>query len=240
MSARTGARYALYYAPRASEPLAVFARNWLGWDPETGTPRSTPAQFHKITAEPRRYGFHGTLKAPFALAEEATERDLLAAVGSFATTRAPFDLPRIVLGDIGGFLALMPPERVEMLHDLADACVATFDAFRRPADAKELAKRRRAPLSARQEELLGLYGYPYVLDQFRFHLTLTGRLADANQRAHVSAILSEKLMSLLGQPVPVRDLSLFRQADRTVPFTVMARFVLGGGRLVRAEVSQAA
>ena len=233
-------RYALYYAPRPAEPLAIFARNWLGWDPETGTPRSTPAQFAEITAEPRRYGFHGTLKAPFALAEGATERDLLAAVGSFAATRTPFDLPRIILGDIGGFLALVPPARVEKLHELADACVSAFDAFRRPPDTKELAKRRQAPHSARQEELLGLYGYPYVLDQFRFHLTLTGRLTDPKQRACVSAILSEKLASLLEQPLPVRDLCLFRQADRATPFSVMARFVLGGGRLVRAEVSQAA
>jgi len=240
VSERTGARYALYYAPRASEPLAVFARNWLGWDPETGTPRCTPAQFTEITAEPRHYGFHGTLKAPFALAEGATERELLAAAGSFAATRTPFDLPHLALGDLGGFLALVPPARVESLHSLADACVSTFDAFRRPPHAKELAKRRLAPLSARQEELLGLYGYPYVFDQFRFHLTLTGRLTDPKQRACVSATLSEKLAPLLAQPLAVRDLCLFRQACRTVPFTVMARFVLGGGRLVRAEVSQAA
>ena len=220
--------------------MAVFARNWLGWDPETGTPRCTPAQFAEITAEPRRYGFHGTLKAPFALAEGATERELLAAVGTFAATRTPFELPRLLLGDLGGFLALVPPARVEPLHDLADACVAAFDAFRQPPDAKELTKRQQLPLSARQEELLGLYGYPYVLDQFRFHLTLTGRLADPKQRACVSAILSEKLAPLLEPSLPVRDLCLFRQADRTGPFTVMARFVLGGGRLVRAEVSQAA
>jgi putative phosphonate metabolism protein len=232
------ARYALYYAPRPAEPLAVFARNWLGWDPETGTPRPIPAALEEITAEPRHYGFHGTLKPPFALAEGASEGDLLAAVGSFAAARAPFDLPRVALGDLGGFLALLPAGRVEKLHDLADACVSTFDAFRRPADAEELAKRRKASLSARQEELLGLYGYPYVLDQFRFHLTLTGRLADPKQRACVSATLSERLAPLLGQPVPVRDLCVFRQADRNAAFSVKARFALGGGRLVRAEVSR--
>jgi putative phosphonate metabolism protein len=235
--ARTGARYALYYAPRVGEPLAIFARNWLGWDPETGTPRCTPARRREITAEPRRYGFHGTLKAPFALAEGATERELLAAVGIFAATRTPFDLPRVALGDLDGFLALVPPVRVEKLHDLADACVSAFEEFRRPPDTSELDKRRKAPLSSRQDELLGLYGYPYVFDQFRFHLTLTGRLPDPKQRACVSATLSERLAPLLKQPLPVRDLCLFRQADRAAPFSVRARFVLGGGRLVRTEVS---
>ena len=48
--------------------------------------------------------------------------------------------------------------------------------FARPPGAAELERRRKAGLSAAQEKMLLRWGYPYVLDEFRFHLTLTGRL----------------------------------------------------------------
>ena len=87
-------RYALYYAPRPGDGLAVAAGQWLGRDPETGQTRAlrpVPGvamdRLVEITAEPRLYGFHGTLKAPIALADDVTERDFLAAVGRFAAER---------------------------------------------------------------------------------------------------------------------------------------------------------
>ena len=111
-----------------------------------------------------------------------------------------------------------------------------FDEFRRPADEAELARRRANGLSPRQEELLKRWGYPYVLEEWRFHLTLTGRIADAAERTVVMGILKQRFSGFVDRPLQVRDLCVFRQTTPERPFNVLARFRLGGGRLVSTEV----
>jgi putative phosphonate metabolism protein len=239
-------RYALYYAPRPEEGLAAAAGQWLGWSPEPGRGRPVPLssgidpqRLTELTAEPRRYGFHGTLKAPIVLAEAASESDLLAAVGRFAASQRSFTVPSIKLAELSGFLALVPAAHSPDLHDLADRCVIEFDEFRRPADEAELARRRANGLSPRQEELLKRWGYPYVLEEWRFHLTLTGRIADNAERTAVMAILKRRFSGFIDRPLQVRDLCVFRQSAPDRPFGVLARFRLGGGRLVSPEVWRA-
>jgi putative phosphonate metabolism protein len=240
-------RYALYYAPRSGEALAAAARQWLGRDPETGQKRAPlpapgidPDRQLEITAEPRLYGFHGTLKPPMVLADGTSERDLLDAVGRFAAAARGFAVPALKLAGLSDFLALVPAAHTPALHDLADRCVVEFDSFRRPAGEAELARRRRAGLSARQDELLMRWGYPYVLDQWRFHLTLTGRLADPAERKAVAALLHQRFAAFIDRPLPVDDLCIFRQAGPGRPFVVLARFRLGGGRRVTVEAWRAA
>ena len=237
------ARYALYYAPRSEEGLAAAASQWLGWNPEPGRGRAVPLssgidpeRLAEIIAAPRRYGFHGTLKAPIALADEASESDFLAAVGRFAASQRALTVPSIKLAELSDFLALVPTSRCPDLQDLADRCVVEFDEFRRPADEAELARRRASGLSPRQEELLKRWGYPYVLEEWRFHLTLTGRLPDAAERTVVMGILKQRFGGFVDRPLQVRDLCVFRQSAADRPFNVLARFRLGGGRLVSTEV----
>jgi putative phosphonate metabolism protein len=234
-------RYALYYAPRPEEGLAVAASQWLGWNPEPGRGRPVPLssgidsqRLVEITAEPRRYGFHGTLKAPIALADEVSEGDFLAEVGRFAAGQRPLNVPSISLA-----LALVPTARSPELQDLADRCVIEFDEFRRPADEAELARRRVNGLSPRQDELLKRWGYPYVLEEWRFHLTLTSRIADEAERGAVMGILKQRFSGFVDRPLQVRDLCVFRQTAPDRPFSVLARFRLGGGRLVSTEVWRA-
>ena len=222
------------------------ASQWLGRNPESGQTRAlrpVPGiafeRLAEITAEPCLYGFHGTLKPPIALADDASERDLLEAVGRFAATWRAFSVPSLDLAELSDFLALVPAARCAELQDLADQCVVEFDEFRRPADEAELARRRGAVLTPRQDELLLRWGYPYVLDQWRFHLTLTGRLPDEAERSAVAAILRQRFASFLEQPLAVRDLAVFRQPAPGRPFTVLARFRLGGGRRVSTEAWQA-
>jgi putative phosphonate metabolism protein len=237
------ARYALYYAPRPEEALAMAASQWLGANANgRGLPASSgidPQRLTEITAEPRRYGFHGTLKAPIALVDDATEADFLAAVGRFAATQRTVTAPSLTLTPLSDFLALVPTTRSPELQDLADRCVIEFDEFRRPAGEEELARRRKAGLSPRQDELLMRWGYPYVLEEWRFHLTLTGRLPDEAERTAVMNVLKARFASLVDRPLPVRDLCVFRQSTPDRPFTVLARFRLGGGRLVNSEVWRA-
>jgi putative phosphonate metabolism protein len=240
-------RYALYYAPRPGEGLAVAASQWLGRDPETGQTRAlrpVPGiamdRLIEITGEPRLYGFHGTLKAPITLVDEATERDFLDAVGRFAASDRTFSIPALEIAEISDFLALVPAVRCAELQDLADRCVVEFDEFRRPAEEPELARRRVAGLTPRQDELLLRWGYPYVLEQWRFHLTLTARLPDAAERGVMAALLRQRFGGFTDRPLPVNDLCVFRQPAPGRPFVVLARFRLGGGRRVSAEAWRAA
>jgi putative phosphonate metabolism protein len=241
-AARPVPRYALYYAPRGAEALATTASRWLGRDAETGLalamrpiPGIASDRLAEITAEPRLYGFHGTLKAPIALADDVSERDLLDAVGRFALAERAFWVPALALAELSDFLALVPAARCSELHDLADRCVVEFDEFRRPAEDTELARRRANGLTPRQDELLVRWGYPYVLEEWRFHLTLTGRLTDPAERNTIAALLRQRFAGFLDRPLSVSDLCVFRQPAAGRPFNVLARFRLGGGRRVRAD-----
>ncbi len=240
-------RYALYYAPRADESLARAATQWLGRNAETGQSRAlVPVagiayeRLAAIVADPRLYGFHGTLKAPIALADGVTERDLLDAVGRFAVGQRPITVPTMELAEISDFLALVPGGRCMELHDLADQCVVEFDELRRPADEAELARRRSSGLSQRQDDLLVRWGYPYVRGPWRFHLTLSGRLPDEGERQMVLAELRRRFGGEIDRPLAVRDLCVFRQPGLGRPFSVLARFRLGGGRRLSTQVWQAA
>ena len=235
-------RYALYYAPRDGEALAMTASHWLGRNAESGqmlmmrpVPGLASERLVEITAEPRLYGFHGTLKAPIALADDVSERDFLDAVGRFALAERAFWIPALTLAELSDFLALVPANRCSELHDLADRCVVEFDEFRRPAEDCELARRRANGLTPRQDELLARWGYPYVLEEWRFHLTLTGRLTDPAERSAIAALLRQRFAGFLDRPLSVSDLCVFRQPAPRRPFTVLARFRLGGGRRVRAD-----
>jgi putative phosphonate metabolism protein len=221
-------RYALYAAPAADHPLWIAAASWLGRNPEADTAWQpgrpdwlAVERWQEITADPRLYGFHGTLKPPFALAADASPAALTDALKHFA---ASVELPPVPLtvAALSGFLAVVPARPVPALTALADRCVEAFDRFRAPPDQAELARRRQSGLSATQEQHLLRWGYPYVFDQFRYHMTLTGRLREP-ERSQLQAWLAEHLAPTLAAPVPLQ-LALFAQADRGQPFRLLHRF----------------
>src|SRR5688572_4011852 len=227
-------RYAIYFAPVADCDLARFADRWLGRDAETGKAVPQPVldgldadRLRVLTEAPRHYGFHGTLRPPFHLAQGCDVDDLRRAMAGFAARQAAFEIAALHLRAIGDFLALVPAGPAPALSSLADACVTEFDAYRAPPHAAELAKRHAAGLTPRQAELLARWGYPYVLDEFRFHLTLTGAIADQQERTRVAGFLQPLVAPLLGQPMPVRELSLFHQPDRATPFDLIQRIPFG-------------
>ena len=102
------ARVAIYYAPLPEDPLTPLSSSWLGRDPVTNAPVPQPALdgISELTAEPRLYGFHATLKPPMRLVEGTDWRGFAAAVRAMAEDIAPFDLPPLVVADLFGFLAL--------------------------------------------------------------------------------------------------------------------------------------
>jgi putative phosphonate metabolism protein len=230
---RVTGRFAIYAAPgvRPSDTVGVRLRRkaeqWLGRsvssDPVTaGVPVGwTRAAVDAMTVDARRYGFHATLKAPFRLAEGRTPEELDAAVARFAAGTAAAVIPQLTLARLGPFFALVPGTIAPGLHALADNVVTAFDDFRAPATEAELARRRQAQLTPRQRELLGTWGYPYVLDEFGFHLTLTDRVP-REQRPTVERVLTDWFAELLGADLPVDALGVFTEAAPGAPFELTA------------------
>jgi 2'-5' RNA ligase len=182
-------------------------------------------RLEQLTAAPRHYALHATLKPPFILAEGTDETELAAAIQAAARGLAPFTIPALELRLLDGFLALTPTAPSAALDHLAGQCVALFDRFRRPAPAVELARRRAAGLTPRQDANLLRWGYPYVFEDFRFHVTLSERL-DAVEAAQLQPALAALFAPAIGQPVDVSDITLFAQSGPDLPFHERARFAL--------------
>ncbi|OSQ51723.1 DUF1045 domain-containing protein [Marivita geojedonensis] len=170
-------RFAVYYLPPEGA-LAGFGASWLGWDcvaARTAVFLMVPG-LDEVTSTPRKYGFHGTLKPPFRLAEGTDLSGLQEAVARMAAACASAQCDGLALTALGRFLALTPRGDTSGPGRIAATCVEALDAFRAPPSQAELERRRRARLSERQQMLLHRWGYPYVMEEFRFHMTLTGRL----------------------------------------------------------------
>lgn len=176
-------RYAIYLVPRM-QPLAAAGAAWLGWDVVAGCAVAQPdlPGIAAMTQAPRKYGLHATLKPPFALADERPIDGLRDALAQFAKAQPSVSLDGLRLDRLGRFLALVPVGDQTRLAALAADCVQHFDMFRAPATDTEVARRRSTGLTATQDAHLLRWGYPYVLDQFRFHITLTGSLGDDQLR----------------------------------------------------------
>ena len=224
-----GPRVAVYYAPDADDPLAEAGAAWLGRDAETGAPRAQPpiGGIAEVTAAPRLYGFHATLKPPMRLADGVSCAAVEDAARALAGGIAPFALPPLAVADVHGFLALRETEPCPALQALADLCVAWLDPLRAPPAADELARRRRAGLSAAQEALLRRWGYPYVFGAWFFHLTLTRRLEPAERGRWIAATRAH-LAAALAVPRQVNAICLFIQAGPDQPFRLVTRLPLLG------------
>lgn len=229
-------RHAIYVAPPRGHPLASFAAAWLGWDPEEGTvppPPEVPGLPRpraELAETPRRYGFHATLKAPFRLAEGVDAAALDAAAAAVAARCAPFALD-LRLAVLDGFLALVPPSAPPSLAALEAACVTELAPCAAPSDAAALARRRATGLDAAEERNLRRWGYPWVLDRFRFHMTLTGRL-EPGDRERTHAALAPILAPLVAAPLPVREICRFAE-DVDGRFRLLSRHRFGGASDVK-------
>lgn len=225
-------RFAIYFAPSASSNLWERAATWLGRDANDGDLFSGPVagidrdRLLNLTQSANRYGFHATLKAPMALAEGASEADLRDALTEFVAQHQPVELGKPTLASLSGFLALTVDDN-ERLQDFAAHVVEHFDPFRAPMTIKDREARVSKGLSERQIELLDAYGYPYVFEEFRFHMTLTDRLAEEDA-AEITQAAQTWFGPVLDEPLLLDRLSLFHESDTGTPFRRVADFKLGG------------
>jgi putative phosphonate metabolism protein len=213
-------RAAIYFTPPAGTPLARAAAEWLGRDAFLGTAtRPADPEIDPLVADPARYGFHATMRAPFTLDDGCDLAGLDERLAGFAASRQAFLVPAIQLSQLGRFFALVPATHSIELTELEAETVRTFEPFRRPSTAAEIAKRRPQDLSERQRGHLETFGYPYVFEDFRFHMTLTGPV-EAAQTDRVHALLTERFSAFDDAPLSVDGLALFVEPAPGQPFRV--------------------
>lgn len=222
-------RYAIFYTPR-EEAFAAFGAAWLGWDSATGQTVPHPAvagvDVATLTDTPRKYGFHATLKAPFRLADDRTEAELRSAVTGFAARHAAIALGPFKLVTDHGFLALRPTGDPAALQSGVAAIVRDFDQFRASLSQADIARRRKAGLTARQDAQMLAWGYPYIFDDFHFHMTLSGALDQT--MLHAAKLHLATLVAPVLPPAPVLDGITLMGQDADGRFHQLHRAALTG------------
>jgi putative phosphonate metabolism protein len=225
-------RYAIYYAPAPGSMLDRFGAGLLGYDAYRGSDLPFPddvssarSDWRDLTQDPRKYGFHATLKAPMALAPGRTEAELAAACECFAATARSVPVIEPVVDSISGFIAVVPAKpSVDLLKFAADV-TREFDSFRAPLTPQDRARRNPEKLTPRQREYLDRWGYPYVMEEFRLHMTLTGRL-DSARREPVMAMLRDRFAATGLKTLAIDRIALFRQDDADSRFRTMGHSTL--------------
>jgi hypothetical protein len=226
-------RYAIYFVPDPDTALYRFGAAALGYDCFTGADMATldalpidAGAWHELTREPRRYGFHATLKAPFHLAAGRTEAELIEEFIAFSGTIdfTPVFAPTVCL--LQRFVAIVPVTVRAGLDRLAASCVKHFDGFRAPLTSADRSRRLAARLTARQIGHVERWGYPYVFEDFRFHMTLTGALSADGQELMLAYLQRGLRCSHGDGPIPIDGLALLRQDNPSARFVVLAHRVI--------------
>ncbi len=232
----TGPRYAIYLAPPPCTPLWQFGSRVLGHDAASGQDVDgfsldgiDAPTWRRITMRPRVYGFHATLKAPFHLADGCDREQLQQALSDFAAARMAFDLGPLAVTSIAdsgghGFVALTQTLPSPALEQLEKDAVHGFDRFRAPLTEAERARRKPSHLTPRQRAALDRFGYPHVGPDYRFHMTLSGDIADV---ADIADKLADRVANDIGTArLMVDALVLFEQLPGNENFRIIQRAML--------------
>ena len=223
-------RYAVYFVPSDDSGLYEFGARWLGRDslgqkrPPFDMQNLTLKDWEKVILGPRKYGFHATLNPPFRLKKHFSELQLFDAVEQFSSSHLHIAIGKLRLIILGSFLALCPVAR-GAAKDLAAACVQEFDLFRAPLTDNEIRRRNPETLTQNQRNMLDRWGYPYVMNEFRFHMTLSSQMSD-NRIAMVSDVLQKLLINITQNEVTITDLCVFVQDTPRADYQLAARFPL--------------
>jgi putative phosphonate metabolism protein len=227
-------RYAVYFAPRADSAWWRAGSRWLGRCasrleplPQAPLPGVPAPELHRLTQAPRRYGWHATLKAPFALAPGVDAEMLRAGLRRLCEDFEPFTMPALKVAMLDDFLALVPEAGSRAIEDIAAACVTRLHPLAAPLTTAEIEHRRAAGLTQEEDALLLRWGYPFVLERFRFHLSLTGTLRDAAPSI-VQAIQDAARERFADFPAGRFDtLSLFAEPKPGADFVLVEQMELG-------------
>ncbi|RUL76075.1 DUF1045 domain-containing protein [Dyella choica] len=214
-------RYAVYFCPVAGSELDAFGREWLSTREISGL---AAERLHELMGNVRRYGWHATLCAPFALNEQGSYDELRRHVAEIAQRNQAFELS-LHLQQLAGFLALRPSGNKADINQLAEQCARRLNSLRAPT-TEAAWQRRAAKLDATELALYQQFGYPYVLDRYRFHMTLSARASEEEERA-LRAWLSPRVANL--PPTCIDALTICRETEPGQPFEPFERFALDAG-----------
>jgi Protein of unknown function (DUF1045) len=217
-------RLAVYWIPRRSHPLWPAGCEWLGRDARS-TEQGVPPSYAR---DPWRYGFHATLVAPMRLRGGKTIDDFRRRLLALARGVEPFAMPPLSVQVLGDFLALRPETALESAHplrELADACVSGLDALRRPPDGDDLDARLAKLADPAERVRLRRWGYPYVFERWRFHMTLSdlGHAGDRALREQAHCHFTEALRA----PLSCESLALFLEPSPGAALRVVEEIALG-------------
>jgi hypothetical protein len=231
--ADNGPRYAIYFVPAAASRFYRYGSAILGYDCYTGKTVEFPDElgngavnWNELTATPRRYGFHATLKAPFYLAPSCTEQQLVNALQSFAGLGHAIHSFTPIIRELEDFIAVVPLEAEASRDALASSCTTIFDAYRAPISPQERARRIASGLSQSQIQNLDRWGYPYVLSEFRFHMTLTGAVSQRRKKAILAVLLNGFHHMNVERSIVIDRLALMKQDSSDAPFRVVSEAAL--------------
>lgn len=232
-------RVAIYWCPDRHSAAWEAGSRWVGRCADTGERLGQPAieglsppQFEALTDDPRRYGWHATLKAPFRLKEGVTLTDLTERVQVLAASMEAFDMPALHVQRLKRFLALRPVSDNSPLQTVADRCVTGLQALAAPLDEADIARRRKAGLSPEEDALMLAWGYPWVLQRFRFHCSLTGPLdlpgREVDEHTIERLIDTARKEVCQTQPTRFTHLSVVVEPQAGADFRLHAQLPLGG------------
>ncbi|MFK8079904.1 MAG: DUF1045 domain-containing protein [Granulosicoccus sp.] len=232
------ARYAVFFCPDDASDLAAYGRQVLGRGadgsqfvaPNDGFPDQHT--WTELAATPAHYGFHATLKAPFHLAEGLSEEGLLTAVERLAMQQKCIIMQSLKPRVLSGFAALCFENQPPAVAELASQCVEQLELFRAPLTQADLNRRNPDQLNDSQRKNLFRFGYPYVMDEFRFHMTLTGTLQLSEHREYFNW-LQKRFDSLVPDAPTLDRLAVFWQPDRKKAFTRLEEFLFPRSALRR-------
>ncbi|MBL4692722.1 MAG: DUF1045 domain-containing protein [Magnetovibrio sp.] len=180
----------------------------------------------EMTKIARHYGFHATLKPPFRTQKGIGFEVIDAALEEFAAQHKSFEVPALDLSVLDGFVALRPREDCKKLQNFAAKCVRAFDLFRLPPTDMDRAKHFQSNLSDRQKQNFEDWGYPYVMKDYRFHMTLTDRLQGPELETVLQG-LADKATHVLGaKPWLFDSVTLVKQSTSSARFQDLKRYPL--------------
>ena len=217
-------RYAIYYIPDL--PLFQIGSDWLGWNSIIGQETTLSADYRRITDRPRKYGFHATVKPPFSLASRSTLGELQDAFHAFCASVSPATGGTLKISRLGRFLAMAQDVQSNEVTELVASTVSNFDKFRAPLSDQDIAKRRQRRLTPQQDALMLRWGYPYVMQEFKFHMTLTGPLAP-NEIDAIEHDANTRFQEFIGQPLKIASLALLGEDSDSGRFHVVDKLSLG-------------
>ena len=183
-------RYAIYYAPPKESSLEEFGRYWFGWDPLNAKLINNKHRINylnrfgiknlinidKNVLIPKKYGFHGTLIPPFKLNKNYSTNTLFKKTEDIAKKFKKFKFYKFKLKKINNFYAFVQNKKNNNINKLSNRLVRELFKFRSPLTKKEIDRRNPSKLSKLQLNILYKWGYPYIMSEFNFHMTLASEV----------------------------------------------------------------